>query len=153
STSQNNYGQVGYAQNTISPQSAPGTPPTVSIINPFPNGLVPIVGNAARSLAGVGTNISYVDQNSSAPRVQQYSVDLQRELPGSKAITVSYLGSRGDHLSLGGSNDASININQVDPKYLGLGSALTQSVPNPFFGNPNAGPLSTQATVQRNQLL
>jgi trimeric autotransporter adhesin len=153
STSQNNYGQVGYAQNTPSPQSAPGTPPTVSINNPFPNGLVPIVGNAARSLGGVGTNISYVDQNSTAPRVQQFSVDLQRELPGSQAITVSYLGSRGDHLSLGGSNDASININQLDPKYLALGSALTQSVANPFFGNPSAGPLSTQATVQRNQLL
>ena len=28
---------------------------------------------------------AYVDQNSTAPRVQQYSVDLQRELPGNQA--------------------------------------------------------------------
>ncbi|PYR56696.1 MAG: hypothetical protein DMF85_15785, partial [Acidobacteria bacterium] len=99
------------------------------------------------------TNISYVDQNGTAPRVQQFSADLQRELPGSMAIKLSYVGSRGRHLTLGGSNDFGLNVNQLDPKYMSLGSALTASVPNPFFGNPSAGPLATQATVSRAQLL
>ena len=46
-----------------------------------------------------------------------------------------------------------VNINQLDPAYLSLGSALTQQVANPFFGVAGAGPLATQATVQRRQLL
>jgi hypothetical protein len=151
STSQNNYGQVGYSQNTIVPQST-GVP-TVSLTNPFPAGLIQISGNSLKSLAGAGGNISYVDQNSTAPRVQQYSIDLQRELPGEMAITVSYMGSRGDNLALGGSNDAAININQLDPKYMALGARLNDSLPNPFFGNANAGPFASQATLSRAQLL
>jgi trimeric autotransporter adhesin len=150
-SSANNYGQVGYAQNTISPQTT-GVP-TVLLTNPFPNGLVQPLGNSLGALTGVGTNISYVDQNGTSPRVQQFSLDLQRELRGSMAISVSYVGSRGSHLTLGGSNDFGLNINQLDPKYMALGSALTAAVPNPFFGNPDAGPLASQATLTRAQLL
>jgi hypothetical protein len=151
STSTNNYGQVGYAQNTIVPQTS-GVP-TVTLTNPFPNGIVQPTGNSLRTLTGVGTNISYVDQNSTAPRVQQYSVDLQRELPGAQAVTVSYIGSRGDHLGLGGSDDVGVNINQLDPQYMALGTALNAQLPNPFFGNPNAGPFGNSARLSRAQLL
>jgi trimeric autotransporter adhesin len=153
SSATNNYGQVGFTNNTILAQSAPGTVPTVSLTNPFPNGILQPQGSNLGALAGVGTTFSYVDQNSTAPRVQQYSVDLQRELPGSQAITVSYVGSRGDRLGLGGSSDTPVNINQLDPKYLSLGARLNDSLPNPFFGNPNAGPLASQATLTRGQLL
>jgi trimeric autotransporter adhesin len=150
-SSANNYGQVGYAQNTLVPQTAPV--PTVTLTNPFPNPLVQPLGNSLGALTGIGTNISYVDQNGTAPRVQQYSVDLQRELPGSTGIKVSYIGARGDHLTLGGTNDIGVNVNQLDPKYMALGAALNDRLPNPFFGNANAGPLSTQATLSRAQLL
>src|SRR5207302_7927233 len=76
-----------------------------------------------------------------------------RELPGSMSITVSYVGARGDHLSLGGTNDIGINFNQLDPKYMAVGSALNDRLPNPFFGNANAGPFASQATLSRAQLL
>jgi hypothetical protein len=69
------------------------------------------------------------------------------------AVTVSYVGARGDHLPLGGTADVALNINQLDPKYMALGSALSQTVPNPFFGIASAGPLATRATVTRAQLL
>lgn len=151
SSTSSNYGQVGFTQNTVVPQTA-GTP-TVSMTDPFPNGLVNPLGSTLGALTGVGTSISYVDQNRTAPRVQQYSADLQKELPGGMAVTVSYIGARGDHLPLGGTADVALNINQLDPKYMALGSALSQTVPNPFFGIPGAGPLATQATVTRAQLL
>ena len=152
SSTTSNYGQIGFTQNTVSPQTA-GTP-TVGLTNPFPAGLVSPRGNSLGALSGVGTTISFVDQNRVAPRVQQYSVDLQRELPGAMAVTVSYVGARGDHLPLGGTDDTVVNINQLDPKYLGLGSTvLNQQVANPFFGNPAAGPLASQATLSRGQLL
>ena len=147
-----NYGQIGYTNNTTVPQST--VTPVVTISNPFPNGLVPPSGNSLGLLGGAGTNISFVDQTRTQPRVQQYSVDLQRELGGDLAMTVSYVGARGDHLPLGGTIDMAVNINQLDPKYLALGSSvLNQPVPNPFFGNGAAGPFSKQATLPRAQLL
>ncbi|PYQ71031.1 MAG: TonB-dependent receptor, partial [Acidobacteria bacterium] len=88
------------------------------------------------------------------PRVQQYSADFQRELGADLALTASYVGARGDHLPLGGTIDSGINVNQLDPKYLALGSSvLNSTVPNPFFGVAGAGPLATQATISRGQLL
>jgi hypothetical protein len=147
-----NYGQIGYTNNTSVPQ--PQGIPTASLTNPFPNGLVPPSGNSLGLASGAGTSIAFVDQTRSAPRVQQYSVDLQRELPGQMAITFSYVGARGDHLPLGGTVDTPVNINQLDPKYLALGAtALAQSVPNPFFGVSAAGPFANQANISRGQLL
>src|SRR5262249_1021173 len=69
-TTDNNYGQVGFTQNTVVPQSSPI--PTVTLDNPFPNGVVRPSGNSRGALSGVGTTISFVDQNRKAPRVQQY---------------------------------------------------------------------------------
>jgi trimeric autotransporter adhesin len=147
-----NFGQIGYTNNTVV-QQTPGTP-TVVLTNPFPGGLVPPSGNANGLLSGVGTSISYVDQFRTAPRVQQYSADVQRELGGGMAVTLQYIGARGDHLPLGGTVDTAVNINQLDPKYAALGTTvLNQQVPNPFFGVAAAGPFSTQATLSRAQLL
>jgi hypothetical protein len=51
--------------------------------------------------------------------------------------------------------DVGVNINQLDPKYLALGSAaLDAQLPNPFFGNPNVPrSLSTPTTLSRARLL
>jgi hypothetical protein len=151
-----NYGQVGYTNNTFSPQAT--VTPTVTLSDPFPfsSGLVPPDGNRRGALTGVGTSISFVDQNRTQPRVQQFSVDLQRELPGGMALTISYIGAKGDHLSLGGSSDTAININQLDPKYVALGSTLlNEQVANPFFGNPAFAStiLGSSPTTSRAQLL
>jgi hypothetical protein len=152
-TTANNYGQDGFTNNTILSQTFGANP--VTLTNPFPTGIQQPSGSSLGALTNLDSNIGFVDQNRRAPRVQQYSVDVQRELPGAMAITVSYVGSRGDHLGLGGTGDASININQLDPKYLALGSAaLDQQLPNPFFGNPNVPrSLSTPATLSRARLL
>ena len=72
------------------------------------------------------------------------------------AVTFSYVGARGDFLPLGGTVNTAVNINQLDPKYLPLGSAvLSQQVANPFFGNPAfAGTaLGNNPTATRGQLL
>src|SRR5581483_5343426 len=149
STSTNNYGQDGYTQNTFVQQTA-GTP-TVTLTNPFPTGVLQPTGNSKGAATLLNNNISFIDPNRSAPRVQQWSADLQRELGGGMALTFTYMGARGDHLPLGGSNDVPININQLDPKYLALGTAaLSAQVPNPWFGNPNVpASLSTPTTISR----
>jgi hypothetical protein len=153
STSTSNYGQVGYTANTFVSQTA-GTP-TVTLTNPFPAGIAQPSGNSKGLLSAVDSDASFVDQSRTAPRVQQWSADLQREIGNGMAMTFTYMGAKGDHLPIGGSNEVPVNWNQLDPKYLALGSAaLAQQLPNPFFGNPNVpASLSTPATLARSRLL
>ena len=68
----------------------------------------------------------------------------------SAAASPTSIGSTGRRLTTAGN----ININQVDPKYLGLGIGPDSNVPNPFFGNPSGRVRSpSRATLARNQLL
>jgi hypothetical protein len=127
-----NYGQVGYSQNTFMVQGQ--FFPTTTLTNPFPSGVVQPRGNALGVLEGYGTQIEFIDQDKKAPYVQQYSFDVNRELPGNLAVGFEYNGATGRNLGLGGSNDGIININQLDPQYLALGAALNDQVPNPFAG-------------------
>jgi len=147
-----NYGQMGYVRQTFIDQGQ--FVPTTTLGNPFPQGALQPVGSALGPLTGVGGQIEFVDQHRGAPRVHQYSVDLSRELPGALAVGVEYVGATGHELGLGGSNDGVVNINQLDPQYLALGSALLDQVPNPFFGLPEGqGVAVSSPTVQRRQLL
>jgi hypothetical protein len=147
---------AGYSQTTSLQQDT--LRPITSIDNPFPFGLTPISGNRSGMLTGTSTNITFIDPDRDAPRVHQYSVDVQRQLPGDMSIGVTYMGATGQHLTWGGTSSGGVNINQVDPKYLGLNNPggvnyLTQPVPNPFFGVEGAGGFATRRTIQRNQLL
>ncbi len=149
------WGQIGYSATTLiqNPQTA-GSVPTVTIDNPFPNGLVQPSGNALGLLTGAGGDIRFVDQTKGAPRVQQYSVDVQRELPYGMSLSLGYTGLTGTNLGWGGSGNALININQLDPKYQAMGGNYTlELVPNPFFGVADAGQFATRATIERGQLL
>jgi len=141
----------GYSQTTTLQQDTVN--PFTTISNPFPGGLIPVSGNTLGMNTGASAAITFIDPDRDAPRVHQYSVDMQRQLPGDMSIGVTYMGSMGQHLTWGGTASGSVNINQVDPKYLSLGTRLLDNVPNPFFGNPAAGTFATRATVARNQLL
>jgi hypothetical protein len=145
-----NYGNIGFTQQTFVPQNQ--FRPTIDMRNPFPGGISTPFGNTRGALTGVGSQIEFIDQDRGAPYVQQYSVDLSRELPGGIAVGIEYVGATGRALGLGGSNDGIININQVPSQHLGLGTALLEQVPNPFFGT-GTGFSPNSATVQRRQLL
>jgi trimeric autotransporter adhesin len=56
-------------------------------------------------------------------------------------------------MSLGGSTNARININQIDPRYQSQLTTTSTLVPNPFFGVAAAGTLSTRQTIEIGQLL
>ena len=164
-----NYGlgarsQIGFSQPTsLSQTSAESEMPITTLDNPFPTGLRQSIGNSLGLLTGVGGNIDFVDQTKGSPRVHQYSADVQRELPGHMAVTVGYIGATGRNIGFGGTNNAAININQIDPAvarqlFPAPGGGwdpvrLRESIPNPFFGIAGAGELGTRATVQRGQLL
>ena len=60
---------------------------------------------------------------------QQWTFSVQKQLPGGWVIDASYAGNHGTHLISGG-----YDLNQLDPKYLSLGNALQNTVPNPYAG-------------------
>lgn len=121
--------------------------PAATLDNPYPNGLIAPVGNAGGLATGIGQGLSLPDGAARSGYVQQYSFDLQRQLPGSFVISAGYVGSKSLHLAQDGRN-----INQLAPEYLSLGSTLNQSVPNPMFNR--GGVLNVAgATISRSQLL
>jgi hypothetical protein len=147
------WGQYGFAATTDLPQSTGGAP-TVSMSNPFPSGLVQPSGSSLGYLTGVGGTVQFVDPNKGAPRVQQWSADLQRELPMGMSVTLNYTGLMGSNLGWGGTTNTLIDINQLDPVYQQYPVGYTTAqVANPFYGVSGAGPFSTQPTIARGQLL
>jgi hypothetical protein len=147
-------GRLGYTATTTYLSSTDGNrTPTNTLGNPFPAGITPPQGNSKGLATGAGGVIDFVDQSSRPGQVHQYSVDYTRELAGGIAVSIGYSGSGSEHMPVGGTVDATVNINQLDPKYLSLGSALLDLVPNPFAGNPAFGNLANSATTTRGQLL
>lgn len=87
--------------------------------------------------------------------VQQYNLDLQRQLPAGFFIDVAYAGSHGVHLE-----QYNTNVNQIGDNYVaqaaqqaaaGQTVTLTQQVTNPLVGDPNAALNGT--TISEGQLL
>ena len=126
---------------------------TCTLTNPFPNGIEQPVGSSRGLLTGAGGTVHFVDQFRESAYVHQFSADVQRELRSDMSVSVGYLGSRSEKLSVGGTNSNTVNINQLDPRHLSLGTALNEQVANPFFGNSAFGAFSRQATIARGQLL
>ncbi len=129
-----------------------GQTPANSLDNPFPNGLEQPAGNSAGLLTGVGTSVTSFDQNFKAPRVQQFSVDVERQVPGGIALQAGYIGSRSADLSPGPTGGGAINVNQLNPSNFGLGGSLNDAVANPFYGGGGTGVIGGP-TVARSQLL
>ncbi|HBY63340.1 MAG TPA: TonB-dependent receptor, partial [Solibacterales bacterium] len=144
------YTPEGYTARTEYVGSFDGNATPAGVLsNPFPTGLNRPVGNSFGDLTGVGRALTLYDQFARSPRVQQFSLDVQRELPGGIALTLGYVGSRTADLTSGA---ATININQLETRHLALGSALNQTVANPFFGNGGTGVIAGR-NITRAQLL
>ncbi len=128
-----------------------GVTPIGTLDNPFPSGLQqplsPTIGNAALNQAIL--NRGGATDGSSHVRngyMQQWNIDLQRQLPGGFFVDAAYAGAKGTRLGY------TQVMNQLPDTYLSLGSALLTQVPNPFYGSIQSGPLSS-STVAAEQLL
>ena len=83
--------------------------------------------------------------------VQQFNLNIQRELPWGIFVDAAYAGSRGVHLP----NPTQTGIDQIPDQDLALQGALVAQVPNPFIGIATVSPLNptTNPTVNAGQLL
>ncbi len=127
-----------------------GIQPFNLISNPFPQGTVPANGSSQGASTLVGNSVAAYYRHHPSPYVQGYSLDFQYQITNASVIEVGYSGSQGRRLFYG--YNAPLNQNQLDPKYLSLGPALNDAVPNPFYGTVTNGPLSGQ-TIPRYQTL
>jgi hypothetical protein len=138
---------------TYNPSNDGNATPGAGLSNPFPSGVIAPAGNSLGALTSIGSTISYVDQNRGAGLVQQFSFDIQRQLPWGIAAQLGYVGSRSRNLLMASTGTAYLAINQVAPQYYSRGSALTSSVANPFYGTPYALGILAGKTVTQAQLL
>jgi hypothetical protein len=143
--------------------TADGTHPVNTIATPFPAGIFAPPG---RSLGTQGTqqyltqvvqSITEVDPHDHPNGyVQQWNLNLERELPAGFFLSVAYVGSKGTHLQ-----QYSQQINQLPDSLLAQAASqvnlslpnprqdvvLVQQVPNPFFVDGQALALSGAMTT------
>ncbi len=132
----------GYANNT----SYSGNYTSDVLTNPFPSGLSAPVGNTLGTATGIGNGFSLVTPSAKSPTIQQYSVDVQREIGFGVALEVGYVGSHSTNLALG---EPQININALPTADLPAAAAQIKNntlVSNPFYGVISTGTLS-QKTI------
>lgn len=147
---QGTVGPYGFRVETPWVATVDNLTPLNYLRNPFPQGFQPVPGASAGLRTGVGGRIEGPLRETTVPYMWHWNVTLQRELPGHILVEGAYVGNRGRDLSLGG--EGGYTLNQLDPSFLSLGSALNQQVANPFYGVVQTGPLSLP-TVARGQLL
>jgi hypothetical protein len=109
--------------------------------NPFGSSLLAPTGTSLGNLTGVGGSITVPAFHLNYPLVEQYSVDIEKQLPSEIIVKIGYVGAHGRNLA-----DA-VNINQISDnvlaQYAGGTTSLATKVTNPYY----AANLTTNAGV------
>jgi Carboxypeptidase regulatory-like domain len=126
-----------------------GLTPANTLSTAFSGGLVPVSGNALDGSTNVGFGVTAVSRNRKTYYDQQWMFGFQYAPTPNDVLDITYVGNHGVHVDASG-----LNLNQIDPKYFSMGSALLNKVPNPFFGHiTSSGCSLDQPTIQQGQLL
>jgi hypothetical protein len=144
-----NTTSVGFAAVTTSRAAqADGVTPQFNLIKPFPQGLTQPTGNTLGLVTMAGQSISGYARNQQVSYSEQWSVEVQRQLPRNLVVSVGYAGNHGLDLY------EQMNYNQLPDGDLALGSKLLAQVANPFYGViTDQTSLLSAPTVQYGQLL
>jgi len=142
---------TGYSNTTSMVTTQDGVNPKDLLKNPFPTGQLLVTGNSQGLATLIGQSISFVDPADRVPKFHNWHFDLQRGIGSHMVVTASYVGSRAYDLAAAPTDFTSAvneNVNQLNPQYLTMGSALLQTVPNPFYGLLQTGSLAGPTTTQ-----
>ena len=131
---------------------ADGVTPKNPLSNPFPGGILAPPGRNQAFINVQGSGNSAPLSGYLAPYVQQWNVDIQRQLPGNALVDIAYAGSKGTHLPMH-NQDLDQLPTQDLPTNAAQASALTALVPNPFYGVMQSGNVSANPTIKAGQLL
>jgi len=125
-----------------------GITPKDTLDNPYPQGIQDPPGSSQGLNSLLGQPAAANHRFYHTGYMGQWNFNIQRQMTRDSVLEVYYAGSTGVGLPAG----FAAQSNQLPDRYLSLGSALQQLVPNPFYGQVQVGPLS-QPQVQRAQLL
>lgn len=154
--------QPGYTRTTTiaTTNNANGAPIPISMTNALTNAtILAPVGNAAGKQTGLGTGISFFNQNPNVSKQARWSIGVQRQLWGGWVADVEYVGNYGYDIEI------VRNINALPNQFLNTDNSrttaqvanntfLTGTVANPFAGLAEfAGTSFANATISRAQLL
>ena len=124
-----------------------GATPFNTLGNPFPSGLQQPVGRGVGPLAQVGDTLSIFDDKRVNPYNQQWQFSVQRELPGQIVVEAAYMGMNSVK------QIESFNLNEKPDRYLALGRAENNAIPNPFLNVfPATSTLGRGATMPQSRL-
>jgi hypothetical protein len=122
----------GYSSSTSYVATTDNTHPAISLSNPFPNGANLPTGSSLGLATQVGQPITFPDPNHTQPKIMQYSVSIQTQLPANMVLQVAYVGNKASQLEINKS------INVLPTQYFNQGSAgvtyLNTNVTNPMAG-------------------
>jgi hypothetical protein len=140
---------LGFAATTTStPAQANSVTPLFNLDSPFPQGLIQPTGSSQGLATQAGHSISGVPRQEKVSYSEQWSVDIQRQLPRNFVVTIGYAANNGLHLY------TQYNYNQLPDADLSLGTRLVATVPNPFYGViTDQSSVLSAPTVQYGQLL
>jgi outer membrane receptor protein involved in Fe transport len=139
-------GQDGFSATTPLVSSLDGVTPEVLLKDAFADGLIQPPGASQGLATLLGQAIRGDLRNLGVGYMQQWSMNVQRELFSNVLVEAGYVGTRGIGLPM------TYQMNQLPDEALALGQALLAQVPNPFYGLIDSGTLS-RPTVARGQLL
>ncbi len=129
-------------------ESLEGSPPLVLTASQFNvSGYSSIGGGLLFPLA-----VNSIPDKAIWPYVQQWHLDVQRELPGSIVATVSYVGSKGTHLTLQRNFNQIVPIGSANPyapgeAITGADCASEQASSTPVDSTTSSGTLVTGAAA------
>jgi hypothetical protein len=110
-----------------------------------PRAIIQPPGNSLGPRSFLGLGVLGRDPSDRVGYTQQWSLNVQRALPGGWVVETGYVGTKGNRIGLGSQG---VNVNALDPRFLSLGFALQDQIPNPL------APLGIfGATVSRQQTL
>jgi TonB dependent receptor-like, beta-barrel len=140
-------GSAGFSQSTPWVTYDANLIPLNLLANPFPSGLIAPVGASQGLATNIGTGITFIDPHTREPRSQQFSFEIQRELPWGIRASAGYVLNKVDRLPV------TKDLNAWTLDQLPLGAAgLNQHVANPFAGLVPGYSLN-QATITYGQLI
>jgi len=140
---------TGYSSSTGGGNSVNNYNPTNPLTNPYPGGITLPTGSALGLGTALGQSVSFIDPAHVQPRMTQFTLNVQQQLPDNLVVQVAYVGGRPTHL------EVNHNINLLPAQYYNLGAAevtyLTTTVPNnplhnlvPSNGNANGASIQPQ---------
>lgn len=140
---------TGYTQTTSYNNYVTNTPIN-PISNPYPTGVVLPTGSSLGLSTSLGQNVSFIDPAHVQPRMAQFMLNVQQQLPDNLVLQAGYVGSRPTHL------EVNHNINILPATYYNQGYSevllLNGAVTNPMAGKIPQAPSLNGATIAQNLL-